>query len=467
MTTPTEIRFGTDGWRGRIADDFTFANVRRVAGAIAGYVLRNEDPRRGIVVGFDCRFLGEEFARSAADEIAKHGIRVWLGKAFATTPAVSYAVRRHGAAGGVVITASHNPAEWNGVKFKAAYGGSAHPQMVRKIEAELTASALPVSSPAIVTPEDLVEPYLARLEEVVDLDRIAQSGFSIVVDPMYGAARGSLRHLLERHGIRVTEIHGESNPSFSGLNPEPIMPGLSALRDRVVSDGADVGFATDGDADRIGAIDRDGTFIDSHSIFAILLCYLVEVRGMTGDVAKTFSTTKLIDKIASRYGLRVHETPIGFKHISDLILSNDILIGGEESGGIGIPTLGGPERDGVLNALLLAEVMAHYGQSLGERVQGLHDEYGPHHTGRIDLDLAPGQKEKALEAITAATTHFAGERVTRAEGLDGIKLYLKNETWVMVRPSGTEPLLRLYAEGATRDAVNQVLSRTSAFVKAL
>jgi phosphomannomutase len=276
-----------------------------------------------------------------------------------------------------------------------------------------------------------------------------------------------MRRLLERHGIRPTEIHGYTDPSFSGLSPEPIMPQLAALRDSVVSSHADVGFATDGDADRIGAIDRDGTFIDSHNIFAILLRYLFEVRGMTGDVAKTFSTTKLIDKIAAGYGLRVHETPIGFKHICDLILSHKILIGGEESGGIGVPALGGPERDGILNALLLAEAMAHYGKTLGELVAGLHDEFGPHHTGRVDLDLRPGQKEKAIEAVSRPIADFAGERVVRVETLDGVKLYLDSGTWVLVRPSGTEPLLRLYAEGETPDAVRTVLSQAEAFVTRL
>ena len=467
----TVIKFGTDGWRGVIAEDFTFENVRLVARAVARYLIAHEDIRRGLVVGYDCRFLSDRFALAAAEEIAASGIPVCLSVSYAPTPAVAFAVRNRKAAGAVMITASHNPWQWNGLKFKASYGGSAAPEIIRKIEAEIPLAASPATrSPAEwrLVKEDLVEPYLRHIETVVDLKSIARRNFQLVVDPMYGAGRNHLARLLERAGVRCREIHGEADPLFGGLNPEPIEPHIEELRRAVLETHADAGFATDGDADRLGAVDRSGRFIDSHQIFAILLRYLVEVRGMKGGVAKTFSTTKLLDKLASKYSLPVYETPIGFKYICDLMLSKDILIGGEESGGIGVPSLGGPERDGVLNSVLLAEAMAHYGKSLGELVAELHSEFGPHHYGRIDLELRPGQKERAMEAVSRPDLgHFGGFGIVKKEDMDGVKMYFQNGAWLLVRPSGTEPLLRIYAEADSPDIVRKVLSGTESFVRGL
>lgn len=465
------IHFGTDGWRGVIAEDFTFDNVRLVARAVARYLIAHEDIQRGLIVGYDCRFLSDRFALAAAEEIASSGIPVCLAVSYAPTPAVAFAVRNQKTAGAIVITASHNPWQWNGLKFKAAYGGSAAPEIIRKIEAEIPRAASAASRPPSewrLVKEDLVEPYLRHIETVVDLKAIARRKYLLVVDPMYGAARNCLARLLERAGVRCREIHGEANPLFGGLNPEPIEPHIEELRRAVLEMHADAGFATDGDADRVGAVDCTGQFIDSHQIFSILLRYLVEVRGMKGGVAKTFSTTKLVDKLASKYSLPVYETPIGFKYICDLMLSKDILIGGEESGGIGIPALGGPERDGVLNSVLLAEAMAHYGKSLGELVAELHSEFGPHHYGRLDLDLRPGQKERAMEAVSCPDLgHFAGFNVARRENMDGVKMVLQNGAWLLVRPSGTEPLLRIYAEADSPDIVCKVLSGTESFVRGL
>ena len=466
------IRFGTDGWRGVIAEDFTFENVRRVARAIARYLVAHEDYRSGVIVGYDCRFLSDRFARAAAEELAAGGVPVLLAEQFASTPAIAFAVRNRGAAGAVVITASHNPWQWNGVKFKARYGGSAAPEIIQKIEAELPQAARRADPPggaaAKLDMTDLVEPYLRQIETVVDFRSIAARDFFFVADPMYGAARRCLARLFERHGIRHREIHGEADPLFGGLHPEPIEPHVHALRQAVLAADADAGFAADGDADRVGAIDRTGDFIDSHQIFSILLRYLVEVRGMKGGVTKTFSTTKLVDKLAGKYGLPLYETPIGFKYIAEHMLSKDILIGGEESGGIGIPAFGGPERDGVLNAALLAQAMAHYGKSLGELVSELHEEFGPHHYGRADLTLRPGQKERAVEAVSGSgLDRFVGCRVTQREDLDGVKLYFDNGAWLLIRPSGTEPLLRVYAEASSPELVQEILARAESFIRGL
>jgi phosphomannomutase len=465
------IRFGTDGWRARIAEDFTFENVRWAARAVAEYLRKNEDSPKGVIVGYDCRFLSDRFAQAAAEEMAAAGIPVRVAGGFAPTPAVALAVRQQTAAGAIVITASHNPWQWNGFKFKASYGGSAGPEIVRKIEALLPSTvsrSTAVHPSAPIEPYDLVEPYLRHIESVINLKAIAGRKYLFIADPMFGAARGCLTKLLGRNGVRCEEIHGEADPLFGGLHPEPMEPYVADLQRTVTSRNADAGFATDGDADRIGAVDRTGAYVDSHQIFSILLRYLVEARAMRGGVVKTFSATKLIDKLAQKYALPFYETPVGFKHICDLMLAHDILIGGEESGGIGVPALGGPERDGLLNAMLLAEAMAHYGKSLGEIVNDLHREFGPHHYGRADLELRPGQKERAIEAASARDLKtFAGFAVERRENLDGVKMYLENGAWLLVRPSGTEPLLRIYCEASATSTVQEVLAAAERVIRGL
>jgi phosphomannomutase len=465
------IHFGTDGWRGVIADDFTFENVRWAARAVARYLLENEDVSKRVLVGYDCRFASDRFAHAAAEEIAAAGIPVRLSHSFVPTPAVAFAVRQQKAAGAIVITASHNPWQWNGFKFKASYGGSAGPEIIRKVEAGLaTVASGYVSRVRAESIElcDLGEPYLKHIESVIDFKAIARRNFHFIIDPMFGAARGYLARLCARHGIRCEEIHGYADPMFGGLHPEPIEPHVGQLQKAVIDRGADAGFATDGDADRIGAVDRTGDYIDSHQIFAILLRYLVEARGMKGGVVKTFSATKRIDQLARKHSLALYETPVGFKHICDRMLVTDIVIGGEESGGIGVPSLGGPERDGVLNSMLLAEAMAHYGKSLGEMVAELNLEFGPLYYGRADLELRPGQKERAIEAASASDLQqFAGFGVLRREDLDGIKMYLENGAWLLVRASGTEPLLRIYTEASSKQTVHEVLTAAERAIRAM
>jgi len=466
------IQFGTDGWRGVIAEDFTFANVRKVATAIARYVVRAEKPAGGAIVGYDTRYGSERFAQAAAEAVSSAGLPVWVSETACPSPALSLLVRRYRAAGGIMITASHNPYRWNGVKFKASYGSSALPSIVEQVERELTvvlsggSPPLP-PQPRLVGSLDILTPYLATVEKLVDWEILRAARFRFVADPMHGAARGLLRELMTRNGVFCDEIRGTRDPLFGGVNPEPIEPHVEALRQAVRAGGYDAGLCADGDGDRIGAMDRDGTFITPHQIFSILLWHLAGTRGIAGDVAKTFSSTKMLDKIAAKFGRTVHETPIGFKYICELMLERDILLGGEESGGIGTK-LHLPERDATVMALLLAEVMAWHRKSLGQLVAELHAEFGEHHYGRVDLTLKPGQKERAIG-------HFADAKlgrllnwpVVRREDLDGIKLYLGETGWVMLRASGTEPMLRIYAETTSAAATRQILSETCAIVNGL
>ena len=468
----TQIKFGTDGWRGIIADEVTYENVRKVAHAIARYVVRVEKPGAEILVGFDTRFGSEKFAQVVAETLSAAGSPVSLASDACPTPALSLLVRMRGAAGGIQITASHNPFRWNGMKFKASYGSSASPAIVAQIETEL-AKVLRDGVPPLPPRKDLIRsldvrtPYLETLAGLVDWDRIRAAKFRFLIDPMHGAGRGLLSALFRRNGIECEEIRGTRDPLFGGVNPEPIEPHVDALRQALRQGHFDAGFAFDGDADRIGAMDSDGTFITPHQIFSILLWHLAGTRKLTGDVAKTFSTTKMIDKIAAHFGRKVWETPIGFKYICDRMLESDILLGGEESGGIGTK-LYLPERDATVNALLLAEVMAWHGKRLGELVAMLHREFGEHHYGRVDLIVTDAQKKKALSLFgDAKFTRLLDWPITRCEDLDGLKMYLGDIGWVMVRASGTEHMLRIYSETTQPETTRRVLDEASAVVRRL
>jgi phosphomannomutase len=465
---PTDIKFGTDGWRGLIGEDFNFDNVRRVLKAIARHVASEGVAERGVVVGYDMRFLSLEAAQLAAQVLAENAVPAILANTATPTPALSYAVVSNHAAAGIMITASHNPYRWNGVKVKAEYGGSAPPSIIQQIERHLTNSDDSVYRGNAIRAEikqaDLVEPYLARIKSMINLERIRASGLRFVIDPMYGAARGVLARVFRETGIPYMEIHSEHNPLFPGLNPEPIEPHIQHLREAVMADGFDGGFATDGDADRLGAINRDGAFIDSHKIFSILLKHLVENRGRRGEVVRTFSTTEMIDKIARKHSLPLHVTPIGFKYICELMLKQNVLIGGEESGGIGVQGHL-PERDGILNSLLLAEVMAERGQTLGELVQELSKEFGPHFYGRLDLEIPRASINRVLSLLSERKiTTIAGRTVAAVEDLDGFKMLFK-DGWLLVRASGTENLLRLYTEAPTPKIVEKTLAEMAAIAR--
>ena len=465
----TAITFGTDGWRGIIAEDFTFANARIVAQAIAHYAVRNEDARKGVLIGYDHRYAADRVATAVAEVISSTGTPVWLADKPCPTPAISYLVRHRGAAGGIVITASHNPYRWNGIKYKASYGSSALPSIVSQIEQELEV-VLQNGVPPLPPRPDLIQPleprapYLVALEKLVDWKRLRDANFRFVFDPMHGSAAGLLPKLLRCNGITCDEIRGTRDPRFGGVHPEPIEPHIEALRQAVLAGKYDAGLCADGDGDRIGAIDRDGTFVNPHQIFALLVWHLAGTRNLPGDIAKTFSVTKLIDKLATKFGRKLHETPIGFKYICELMLEQNILIGGEESGGIGT-SLYIPERDATVSALLLAELMAWHGKSLGELLAALTAEFGEYHYGRVDLDLKPGQKEKAIAHFSdVKLTRILDLAVVRREDMDGIKVYLGDTGWVMVRASGTENLLRVYCETSNSEATQRVLEAVTQIV---
>jgi phosphomannomutase len=469
----TVVKFGTDGWRGIIADDFTYANVRVAAAAIANYVLAHEDVSAGVCIAYDTRFGSRSFAKIVAEVLAGAGISVALASEITPTPALSYAVRGRKAAGGVMITSSHNPAEWNGVKYKASYGGSGKPSIMAAIEGYLEKPLLQSHTPAAIEAVDFNPEYIAAITRFVDLDAIKASGYKFLIDCMYGAGRGVVGGIFARAGIPFVEIRSEINPAFPGINPEPILPHIEASQRAVVAERCDAGFITDGDADRIGAVDEHGNVVDAHKIFAVLLKWLLERKRWPGDVTRAFNTTKMLDRISAKYGRRLHEHGIGFKYVCDLMLEQDILIGGEESGGVGI-SRHLPERDGMLNSLLLANVMADEKKTLGELVAALQEEYGEHQYGRIDMHIDEELKQAAIARAKAGVRDFAGMKVLRVETMDGIKFFLDNpdcagrpnaaETWLLLRASGTEPLLRVYCESCSVESVSRVLAAAQAFV---
>ncbi len=462
------IHFGTDGWRAVISEDFTFDNLRRVAQAIAEFVIEREGAHSRVVIGFDTRFLSDRYAVEVARVLAGNGLLIDLCSADAPTPVVSFAVKDKRAAGGVMITASHNPPRYNGIKLKAASGGSALPEDTKRVE-----TLLDKGSPFSLNIADLeaalaahqivrfdpAPAYEAHLETLLNRSLISARPGRVVVDAMYGAGRDYIKDYLHNTGWAVTQIRGDMNPGFGGIHPEPILPHLNALVDAVKESNGAFGLATDGDADRTGAVDEDGHFVSPHVIFALALRYLVEVRGLRGSVVKTVSTTRMIDRICKAHDLKVYETPVGFNHIADLMMKDDVLIGGEESGGISIRGHI-PEGDGVLMGLLLLEIVAHAGVPLRELIADLQQKYGPHFYARNDLPLArPVSKKDMVARLTdGAPSSIDGAQVIEVKALDGVKYLLSDDSWLLIRPSGTEPVLRVYAESPTRGMVDALLA---------
>jgi alpha-D-glucose phosphate-specific phosphoglucomutase len=468
------IRFGTDGWRAVISEDFTFENVRHVAQAIADYVLSGAagGATNAVVIGFDTRFLSDRYAITVANVLVGNGLPVYLSKADCPTPAVSFAVKELGAAGGVMITASHNPPRYNGIKFKSSFGGSAMPEVTEEIERLLERNLAEGRTPEYAEPKwktegdpaageiarfDPLPMYLKHLRSLIDFAAIANSGLRVAVDPMYGAGRGYVARWLRELGVMAAEIHGDLNPGFGGLHPEPIGRNLKELSGLVIEGGYDIGLATDGDADRIGAVDARGEFVSPHMIITLALQHLLS-QGKRGLVVKTISTTQLVNRLAQQHDLHVEETPVGFNYICDYMLKQPVLIGGEESGGISI--LGHiPEGDGILMGLLLLEIVARAGRPLHELIDELQANCGPFLYDRIDQRVRPFSKKELVRALReSAPAELAGQPVVYLNDRDGIKYLLADDSWLLIRPSGTEPVLRIYAEARSQDAVQQLLA---------
>ena len=457
------VKFGTDGWRAVISDTFTFANLRLVAQAMADFILEQNSDDPSVVIGYDTRFLSDRYAADIARVMAANGIQAWLARADTPTPAISFAVVDKKATAGVMITASHNAPRYNGVKLKASYGGSASPAQNRRVEQLLQRNQEILHGPNLMDIDEAVRQgkvvkfdpawsYYEHLGTLVDLDVISGGELNVVADGMFGSGRRSIGEVLMRTRTRVHNIRHEMNPGFGGIHPEPIAKNLGYLMSFIQSGHYDVGLATDGDADRIGAVDSNGNFVDPHRIFALVLRYLLDKRGMRGTVVRTVSTTRMLDRIAHAYGLPLKETPVGFNHISDLMISDDVVMGGEESGGISIKGHI-PEGDGVLMGLLLLEVMAEARVPLHELVADLLAHYGPAQYARTDLKLKrPVAKVDMVKMLLdLAPAAISGVQIEDIQTTDGVKYYLDDGSWLLIRPSGTEPVLRVYAE-AENDA---------------
>lgn len=463
-----KISFGTDGWRAIIAKDYTFDNLSVVAQATARWILDEKVTKNGVVIGYDARFMGREFAEHVASVVAAMQVPVRISSSVSPTPAISWAALHYDLVG-IVITASHNPPNYNGYKVKAPFGGSATPDQIIAVEDRLSQfdASLDVKSfneclkLGLIREITLTEQYLNVLRDRIDIDAIKKSGIRIGHDPMFGSGMGAIKKLL---GDQVVELHGEVNPSFKGIPPEPIEKNLSEFSEFIPKNECRIGIANDGDADRIALFDENGTFVDSHRILSLLVKYLHKEKGLTGTIVKTFSTTDMLNKQAKKYGLPIEVTPIGFKYIAELIVNGDVIAGGEESGGLSVKGHL-PERDGLYIGLLMTEMMVKSGKKLSELVQELFDEFGEHAYYRNDLHTEESKKQAMIEHCKQKKlTEINGKKVADWQFTDGIKQIMDDGSWLLVRASGTEPVLRIYAEAPTADQAKAMVEDVSQMV---
>lgn len=461
------IKFGTDGWRGAIAENYTFENVRIVAQATANYLHANSQAASGLVVGYDMRFASEFFAAAAAEVLAANDIHVWLTQAAASTPAVAYSVLTHHSAGAAMITASHNPWTDNGYKYKPEYAGSANPEVIEAIESQanrvygdgsVKRAALPTAlQQGSAEYFDAAPQYLQRLGELIDLDRLKGSGRKLVIDPMYGSGMSYFPRLLSGGSLQIWEINAERNPYFGGVNPEPIAVNLGKLMEAVPGRKADAGIAIDGDADRVGLVDEKGAFVNQLVVFGLLINYLLEKRGWRGPIIKSVSTTSMANRLGEKYGVPVIETPVGFKYIGPEFRARDAIIGGEESGGYAFRGHI-PERDGVLAGLYLLDMLIDYDMPMSAIVEHVQKVAGPSYYDRIDVRFAPEKRADVLARFAGEhPSAIAGEAVLSVQTLDGFKYFLADGSWLLVRASGTEPLIRLYTEARSPEEAQRIL----------
>ncbi len=462
---PTPIRFGTDGWRAVIGEDYTFANVRVVTQAVADYLHGHNLVERGLVVGFDTRFGSERFAMAASEVLAANGIHVYLTNKATPTPVISWAILDKQAGGASIITASHNPGTDNGYKYKPDYAGSASPAIVKEIEANLEQRSVQRTEYKDAERQGLIErfdpqpAYVAQIAKLVDLEAIKRAGLTIYADSMFGAGAGYYPQLLDGGATKVIQINAERNPIFPGIRaPEPIDGNLQKLKKVVKESGADVGIAFDGDADRVGLVDENGRFVNQLEVFALLAYYLLDVRGWRGPLVKSMSTTSMVTRLGELYNVPVIETPVGFKHIGPKMIAQGAIIGGEESGGFGFANHI-PERDGVLAGLLLIDFMLRRNKTPSELLDELFGRVGEHFYNRVDLQFPAAQHAHILQRIVdAQPEQIAGQRVASRSTEGGYKYTLEDGSWLLIRFSGTEPLLRIYTEMRSADAVQTALA---------
>jgi phosphomannomutase len=465
--TKTPIKFGTDGWRAIIAEDYTFENVRDCAEGVARFLEDAGLAQRGLVIGFDTRFGSENFAAASAEVVATHGIKTYIFDSAAATPVACHAILDKKAGGAIVITASHNPGSYNGFKYKPEYAGSAPPEVVDALEAAIetgraagTPQRLGVEAglrQGIIERFDPRPAYDAHVAQQVDLERLRSTGVHVVFDAMHATGAGVLARLLKGGTTRVVELRSERNPAFPGMvAPEPIARNLAPLMETVVNSGAEIGLATDGDADRLGVVDEKGHFVDQHQTFALLCLYLLEYRGMRAPIVRSLTSTRMIDKLGELYGVPVHETAVGFKYLGPKMIETGAMTAGEESGGYAFAQHL-PERDGCFGGLLMLDLLARSGKTPSQLVQELYAKVGQHFYDRIDVHLVEGQRESAIARVAAAKPDaLAGRRVLRQDSLDGYRFELDGG-WLLIRPSGTEPLLRIYTEMTDQSWVKPVL----------
>ncbi len=458
------IKFGTDGWRAAIAEDFTFANVRIVAQAVADFLKGEALASRGLIVGYDTRFGSERFAAACAEVLAANGIHVYLTQKATPTPVISYAILDKAAGGAAIITASHNPGSDNGFKYKPEYAGSASPEVIGKLEARLGAAPvqrMPLDEAertGLVERFDPTPAYLRQIGTLVDIEAIKRSGKTVIVDSMFGAGAGYLPQLLDGGSTKVIPINADRNPLFPGIRaPEPLDANLNKLKKIIKESGADVGIAFDGDADRVGLVDEKGRFINQLQVFGLLAYYLLEIKGWRGPIVKSLSTTSMVNRLGELYNLPVHETPVGFKHIGPKMIETRAIIGGEESGGFGFDRHI-PERDGMLAALFLMDFMLRRNKQPSQLLEELFAKVGAHYYDRLDLTYAAELRSKILEQVADAhPEQLGGQKVKHITTEGGYKYTLEDGSWLLIRFSGTEPLLRIYTETRTPDSVPRML----------
>jgi alpha-D-glucose phosphate-specific phosphoglucomutase len=458
-----KIKFGTDGWRGVISEDFTFENVKIVSQAMADYLKEKGIAEKEIVIGYDARFLSKEYAQLVASVLAGNGIRVILSDRIQPVPSVCFTIKERKAAGGIMITASHNPFKYNGIKFKGEYAGSADEATTKKIEGFLYKNKPQEmdfeegEKKELIQKIDLTPSYLEFLKSFVNLEAVKERPLKVVIDSMHGAGKDYTAQALKGGKCQVITIRAEENPSFGGVHPEPILENLKALIDKIKEEKADLGLATDGDGDRLGVMDSEGNFVNPHQVLSLLTLHLIESRGWSGGIVKTVSTTSLLNKIAEKYKRKLYKTPVGFKYICELMLKEDILIGGEESGGIGVKNHV-PDRDGLLSGLLLLEMLALKKKPLSQIQEEMRQEFGTYLYKRIDTEYPLDKRDILIPTLRKSPPKKLGDiRVKEIDASDGIKFILSDNSWLLIRTSGTEPIIRIYAESDEKGKLNKIM----------